>query len=159
MKDLIEIIEAVTRRVEKRDLDGKAACATILESVYETDATDLWDALTNKDRLPRWFAPVDGDFKLGGQFQIKGNAGGEITYCEAEKGFDLTWEYGSDVSWLKVRIKPENNKTHLYIEHLAHSEGEHFETYGPRATGVGWDLSMLGLGYYLQTTQSIDNDV
>lgn len=159
MTNLLPLVETVARRVEKRNLGGKAACATILESVYETDVADVWDALTNKRRLPRWFAPVEGDFKLGGRFQIKGNAEGEITHCENEKGFDLTWEFGDDISWVKVEIMSENDKTHLYVEHLAHTEGKHFETYGPGATGVGWDLSLVGLGYYVQTSQSIDNAV
>ena len=159
MTNFLTLAEAVTRRVEKRDLTGKAACATIMESVYDTDVADVWGALTNKRRLPKWFAPVDGDFKLGGRFQIKGNAGGEISKCENEKGFDLTWEFGGNISWVKVGIKSENDKTHLYVEHLAHTEGKHFETYGPGATGVGWDLSLVGLGYYVQTSQSIDNTV
>lgn len=159
MKNLLPWVQSITRRVEKRDLGGKAACATILEAVYETDAADLWDALTNKRRLPKWFAPVEGDFKLDGRFQIKGNAEGEITHCENEKSFNLTWEFGGDISWLKVTILSENDKTHLYVEHLAHAEGNHFETYGPGATGVGWDLTLVGLAYYLRTSQSIDNTV
>ncbi len=157
MKDLLTLAEAVTRRVEKRDISGRTACATILESVYDTEINDLWDALTNKQRLPKWFAPVEGDFKLGGRFQIKGNAGGEITHCENEKRFDLTWEFGGDTSWVKVELLSESGKTHLYMEHLAHAEGKHFETYGPAATGVGWDLALMGLGYYVRTAQSIDD--
>lgn len=157
MEDLFTLAELVTRRVEKRELGDKTAYATILESVYDTKIADLWDALTNKKRLPRWFAPVEGDFKHGGRFQIKGNAEGEITRCENEKRFDLTWEFAGDVSWLKVEMMSENDKTHLYVEHLAYAEGKHFEIYGPGATGVGWDLALVGFGYYVRTAQSIDD--
>ncbi len=156
MQNLFAQVELVNRRVEKRELGGKAACATILESVYDTEISNLWDALTNKKRLPRWFAPVDGDFKLGGRFQIKGNAEGEITHCEHEKRFELTWEFGGDVSWVIVEVKPDNDKARLFLEHLAYSESEHFETYGPGATGVGWDLALVGCDYYVQTAQSIE---
>lgn len=155
MEKFIAAAELVARRVEKREVDDKAACATILESEYDTDVADVWDALTNKERLPRWFAPVDGDFELGGRFQITGNAGGEITHCEEEKRFDLTWEYGGDTSWVKVVLKSEDDKTLLRMEHLAHSESDHFNTYGPGATGVGWDLALFGLGYYVHTKKSI----
>lgn len=156
MQNLFTQVELVTRRVEKKELGGKVACATILEFVYDTEIADLWGALTNKKRLPRWFAPVEGDFKLGGRFQIKGNAEGEITHCENEKRFELTWEFGGDVSWVKVELASDNDKARLYLEHLAYSESKHFETYGPGATGVGWDLALVGFGYYVQTAQSIE---
>ena len=31
---------------------------------------DLWEALTSAERIPRWFAPVSGDLRLGGRFQV-----------------------------------------------------------------------------------------
>jgi uncharacterized protein YndB with AHSA1/START domain len=155
MKNIFTQVTLVNRHVEKRDLGGKATCATILEAVYDTEITELWNALTNKTRLPIWFAPVEGDFKQSGRFQIKGNAEGEIIQCKSEKSFELTWEFGGDVSWVKLGIVSDNDKTRLTLEHLAHSESEHFETYGPGATGVGWDFALVGLEYYLRTNQSI----
>lgn len=156
MQNLFGKAVLVTRRVEKREIDGKIACATILESPYDTELGDLWDALTSKERLPRWFAPVEGDFKVGGRFQIEGNAGGEIIRCEEKKRFDLTWEFGGDVSWLKIEIRSNKDKACLYLEHLAYAQSEHFKTYGPGATGVGWDLSLVGLEYYVRTAGAID---
>ena len=76
------------------------------ERVPESSALtpeDLWDALTSKERLPRWFAQVDGDLQLGGRFQVKGNAGGTITACAPPKSFSATWEFGGGVSWIKAK--------------------------------------------------------
>ncbi len=157
MQNLFAAAELVTRRVEMRKIDSKEACATILESVYDTDIADMWDALTNKERLPRWFAPVEGEFRLGGRYQIKGNAGGEITKCIDKKRFDLTWEYGGDTSWLSVMIRQDGDKVWLCVEHLAYTGSEHFETYGPGATGVGWDLALLGFSVYLKTGMSAND--
>lgn len=148
--------DLVTRWVEKRKKHGKDAYATILESHYDTDIDDLWDALTNKERLPRWFAPVEGEFKLNGEFQIQGNAHGKVISCDEGRGFELTWEYGEDVSWVKIELSKEGGKTCLKLEHLAYSEGEHFDTYGPGATGVGWDLFLIGLRQYVNTNKDVD---
>ena len=39
-----------------------------------------------------------GDLRLGGRFQVEGNAGGEITACDAPKHFAITWEFGGGMS-------------------------------------------------------------
>ena len=69
----------VARQVQDRDVEGEAAKAVMLEQTYPTPIADLWDVLTNQNRIPRWFAPVSGDLKLGGHYQVEGNAGGTFT--------------------------------------------------------------------------------
>ncbi len=54
---------------------------------------ELWDAVTNAERIPRWFAAITGELKLGGRYQLEGNAGGDITRCDAPTAVDITWEY------------------------------------------------------------------
>ena len=49
---------------------------------YDTDIDDLWEAITNAERIPRWFLPITGELRLGGRYQLQGNAGGTITACE-----------------------------------------------------------------------------
>ena len=34
----------------------------------ETDIDDLWSALTDPRRLAHWYAKVDGDLRVGGEF-------------------------------------------------------------------------------------------
>jgi len=34
----------------------------------------------------RWFLPIEGDLKLGGKYQLKGNAGGTITQRVRRQG-------------------------------------------------------------------------
>jgi hypothetical protein len=40
--------------------------------LYPASQSDLWDAVTNADRIPRWFLPVSGDLRLGGHYQLEG---------------------------------------------------------------------------------------
>ena len=83
--DIAAAIGATSRIVRKRERDGKPAEAVIAERTYDTGIKDLWDALTNPERLPRWFSPVTGDLKLGGRYQVEGNAGGTVTVCDPPK--------------------------------------------------------------------------
>ena len=90
--DFDACLGAVTRTVAALERDGKPARAVTLSRTYATSIDDLWDAVTNPERLPRWFAPVEGDLKPGGRYQVVGNAGGTIPACQAPRLFDLTWE-------------------------------------------------------------------
>ena len=69
-----------------------------------TTAEDLWEAITTADRLPRWLMPITGDLRLGGRYQLQGNAGGEILICEPPKHLNVTWEYGGEISWVDAKI-------------------------------------------------------
>ena len=131
---------------------GKPARSVTGTRVFLTEVDDLWDALTNPERIPRWFLPISGDLRLGGQYKLKGHAGGRITRCDPPKALDVTWEYGSDTSWLRVRLEPKGRGTRLLLEHVMLKDADsesHWKQYGPGATGVGWDLSFLALGYHL----------
>jgi uncharacterized protein YndB with AHSA1/START domain len=146
--DLMAHMDAMTRTVRNLERDGKPARAVIASCVYDTDASDLWDALTNQERLPRWFAPVNGDLKLGGKFQVVGNASGTITKCERDRRIEATWEFGGGISWINITLAAEGQGTRLELEHIAHVD-PHWGQFGPGAVGVGWDLSFMGLARHL----------
>ena len=146
--DLTAHMNAMTRVVKNLERDGKPAKAVLASCIYETDAADLWDALTNKERLPRWFSSVSGDFELGGRFHVENNASGTITECVPNQKIAATWEFGGGVSWITVTLMPEGDKTRLELEHVAHVD-PHWERFGPGAVGVGWDLGFMGLGRHI----------
>jgi len=159
--DVERHLGAVERKVVAFERDGKPARSVVLARSYDTTTDDLWDALTNAERIPRWFAPVSGELKLGGRYQIKGNAGGEITECEPPSFLALTWEFGGDVSWVDARVTVERaGRARLTLTHTAHVS-PHWETYGPGAVGVGWELGLLGLALYLADPEAekIDENV
>jgi len=154
--DVPAFIGAVVRRVEDRERDGTPVRVVIASRRYDTGIDDLWDALTNPERIPRWFAPVSGELKLGGAYQIKGNAGGTVTECAPPRRLALTWEFGGQVSWVSIDLAAEGEAgTQLTLEHMAPID-PHWETYGPGAVGVGWDLSLMGLALYAASGQVND---
>ena len=140
----------VSRAVRNFERDGKPAKAVIATCTYDTDAADLWDALTNPERLPRWFLPIEGELKLGGHYQFIGNAGGTVTECVPHKRIGATWEGGGNVSWLTITLTPDGHRTRLDLEHVALVD-PNFPPFGPGAVGVGWELGLLGLAVHFDT--------
>ncbi|WGS17128.1 SRPBCC domain-containing protein [Bradyrhizobium sp. ISRA463] len=107
--DPIAYAGAVVREVAVRERDGKPARAVIATRSYDTDTADLWDALTNPERIPRWFLPILGDLRLGGRYKFEGQAGGEITACEPPRRLAVTWEAMGTVSWVTVTLADDHS--------------------------------------------------
>ena len=138
-------LAAVERSVSLTERDGQPARAITIARSFATSVEDLWDAVTSADRIPRWFLPISGELELGGRFQLEGNAGGSITSCERPSHFSLTWEFAGEVSWVSVGISAEEGGgARLTLTHTA-LLSEHWETYGAGATGVGWEMALLGV--------------
>ena len=140
---------AIERSVSSLERDGQAARAVVLSRSFATTVEDLWDALANAERIPRWFLPIGGDLELGGRYQLEGNAGGMIAECEPPSSFAVTWEFGESVSWVEVRCSNDGSgRARLTLEHTA-PLSRHWHEYGPGATGVGWEMGLLGLAMHL----------
>jgi uncharacterized protein YndB with AHSA1/START domain len=156
MIDVVQQINAVRRRVGARVLEaGEARTVTISQS-YGAPIDDVWDAVTNPARIPRWFLPVAGDLRAGGRYQLEGNAGGTIERCDPPDSFAATWEYGEQVSWIEVRLSAQQSgETRVELEHIAHVDDKWAE-FGPGAVGIGWDLSFLGLAIHLSSGTALD---
>jgi len=154
--DIASHLGAIARVVEDREYQGHPVKVVVASRAYDTSPDDLWNALTDPARLKRWFAPVDGDLKLGGRFQVKGNASGTITACVPQKSFSATWEFGGAVSWINLAIEPTKaGGAHLTLEHLCPTS-PHWDQFGPGAVGVGWELGLLGLGMHTRSGAARD---
>lgn len=143
---------ATFREVGSSERDGKPTRIVRASRTYPTSKKDLWSALTEKERISRWFAEVSGDFELGGRFAIKDNADGDITACDPPKTLALTWEFSGNISWVTVSVEAAQDGALLTLEHELPTDNEseaHWAQYGPGATGVGWDLAFLGLDVHL----------
>jgi uncharacterized protein YndB with AHSA1/START domain len=156
MIDINREIEAVQREVGSGQLAAGKGHVVRLRRTYEASIEDVWDGVTNPERISRWFLPVGGDFRVGGRYQLEGNAGGEILACEAPHRFRVTWVYGAEpgpgeASILEVRLTTAGDEsTTLELEHTAIVPAEFWDQFGPGAVGVGWDGGMLGLALHLR---------
>lgn len=146
----------VAREVRTGSRDGLPTRVVVARRTYPTGQADLWDALTNAERIPRWFLPVSGELKAGGRYQLKGNAGGIVERCDQPESFAVTWEFGGMVSWLTVTLAPDDRGTRLELAHEAHVDPGMWGQFGPGAVGVGWDLGLMGLGLHVESGAQVD---
>ena len=66
-----------------------------IEERYDTDIDDLWSAITDPDRLARWYGQVEGDLRAGGEFRlyIESNdieSTGRVEACEPPQRLAVT---------------------------------------------------------------------
>jgi len=57
-----------------RTADGQGAVR--IEDRFDTEIDDLWNAVTDPERLARWLGEVEGDLRLGGEFRARFFASG-----------------------------------------------------------------------------------
>jgi uncharacterized protein YndB with AHSA1/START domain len=156
MIDIVREIDAVAREVGSGRIPAGEGRSIRLRRTFDAPIDDVWDALTNPERVSRWFLPISGDYRIGGRYQLEGNAGGKILACEGPNRLRVTWVYGddvepADVSEVEVRLSPESeDRTVFELEHTAVVPDDRWAEYGPGAVGVGWDGAVLGLSLHLQ---------
>ncbi|WP_424186374.1 SRPBCC domain-containing protein [Actinokineospora sp. G85] len=108
-------------------------------------AGEVWSALTDPDRISRWFLPVSGDLRVGGAFTVEGNAEGEVLVCEPDSLLRVT--YGAPDSVVELRL---SGSTTLELEHTVSLDVA--DGAGALYVGPGWDISMLWLLKHLDGT-------
>ena len=151
MIDVVHEIDAVHRAVGAQTVEGAERRTVTLTRTYDAPVEDVWDACTNPERIPRWFLPVSGELRVGGRYQLEGNAGGTITACDAPHRFEATWEFDGNVTWIAVElaaVEGDEERTRFSLAHTA-VVNDHWEQFGPGAVGVGWDLGLMGLTLHL----------
>jgi uncharacterized protein YndB with AHSA1/START domain len=141
-------------RGERETVRGPAY-GTVCRRRFDAPMEDVWDAITNAERINRWFLPVSGELRLGGRYQLEGNASGEILRCEPPTMLRVSWIYEDNYSELEVRLRSiGGGATVVEIEHLMRIEdltGAGMSlSEGLVAAGAGWDLVLDGLGKYLR---------
>lgn len=104
-----------------RSADGKGVVR--MEDRFDTDIDDLWSALTDPDRLARWYGQVEGDLRPGGEYRAHVFASGwegtgRIQACEPPrrlvvKGKDPD-EPNEEVT--EVTLTADGGQTILVIE-------------------------------------------
>ncbi len=152
MSEIVDEINRLHREVGARQVEAGDARTLLMRRTYDAEVADVWDAVTSPERIGRWFLPVSGEFKVGGRYQLEGNAGGEILECVEPTRLRGSWLFGPDpgFSEVEVRLAPEGEgRTVFELEHVAVVPEEFWGPFGPGAVGVGWDLMFYGLGKHL----------
>jgi len=157
MKDVLDELAAARRTMGAGTLPAGEAYTMELRRRYDASIDDVWDALTNPERLARWMKPVTGELRLGGAFAVEGAEHGEILRCDPPHLLRVSWMFGPEAdAWpgtseVEVRLSPgSGGSTEFELVHAAAVGEPMFPTYGPGAGGVGWDLHLLALAAFLE---------
>jgi uncharacterized protein YndB with AHSA1/START domain len=151
MIDIVYQLNAIDREVSRQPGDDGEMVTVVLRREYPAAIEDVWSALTEPDRIKRWFMPISGDLEVGGKFQLEGNAGGDILGCEPPSRFKVT--FGGPDSVVEVHLTQAEpgtgaERTTLQLTHtvpiaMAGSGA------GALFVGPGWDGALMGLGLYV----------
>ena len=139
MTDLTGELDATERAVGRRRIAAGDARTAVIRRRYAADIADVWDACTTPERIARWFLPVSGDLRLGGTFQLAGNAGGSILRCEPPHRLTLSWAYADrPIDEVELRLTPaDDGDTLLEIEHASTAIADLW------GVGMGWELPLV----------------
>ncbi len=165
MIDIDREIKAEQRSVGTAPLGDAEGRVVRIQRSYDSPIEDVWDALTTPERISRWFLPISGDYRLGGRYQLEGNAGGEILECDRPRLVRVSWVFGEmadagPASEVAVRLTPAGTgSTTVELEHIAIVPDEFWDQFGPGAVGVGWDGAVLGLSLHLLSGESVGDPI
>jgi uncharacterized protein YndB with AHSA1/START domain len=129
-----------------------------IEDRYDTDIDDLWSAITDPDRLARWFGEVDGELSLGGEFRVHiadaGERTGRVEACEppqrvvvTTRETDESYRRGQgvppfDAVW-EIMLTADGDQTILVIE-VKGMPLDRIAFYG-----AGWQIHAENLAAYV----------
>lgn len=124
-----------------------------MEDRFNTDADDLWEALTEPSRLARWIAQVRGDLRIGGLFEAAFTSGwegdGRVDVCEPPNRLLLTMCPGTEEQTvIEARILPDGGNVRLIIE----ERGLPLDGYA--SYGAGWQAHIEDLEAHLSDRSS-----
>jgi uncharacterized protein YndB with AHSA1/START domain len=153
MIDIVRQLAAIHRAVGKQPADNGDDVTVLLRRDYTAEIEDVWDAVTDPERVRRWFVPLTGDLRPGGKFQLEGNAGGEILTCEPPRLLKVT--FGGPDSLVELRLAAAGDTTTLELKHtvplsMAGSGA------GALFVGPGWDGALLSIDLFVRGEISPD---
>jgi uncharacterized protein YndB with AHSA1/START domain len=148
-------LNAVERSMGRREIPAGAARTAVLRRRYDAPVADVWDAITSPDRVDRFFLPLTGDLRVGGTFELEGNAGGEILVCDAPRLLRLEWTPLDERGYsdqVEVRLTPDGpDATWLELEHASIADVfRNDPDTGCYGVGTGWEGPLHYLGEYLR---------
>ena len=133
--------------------DGQARVVTVVTQRYRRPRRRRLGRLHEPRRIPRWFLPITGELRLGGRYQLEGNAGGVVERATRRRrgraGLRRHLGVRRQVSGIEVRLTPGPDGATVLTWTTSGTSTTRWAEFGPGAVGVGWELGLLGLAGYL----------
>ncbi|MDN5899160.1 MAG: SRPBCC domain-containing protein [Brachybacterium sp.] len=137
-----------------------------LAQTFEVHPEELWSALTIGSHLEVWFGRASGEVVEGGHYELPDmETRGTVLAAEEPRRLLLTWEFGKSSNGMELLVEPVEQEqsetagesgtaaqpvaTRFTLRHTVPADA-HWQTFGPAATGCGWDAAMYALALHLE---------
>lgn len=148
MSELTEVLGRIERSV-----DG---VAVVFDRHYATSRDDLWQACTDPERLVRWFAPVSGELRPGGDFTIHFGDGDtplcRVVSCDSPERLVWEWPTGDVATLVTAEIAADGDGSRLLLRHVRLTPGQ------VAGYAAGWDTYVRSLDAHVDGTGAPDWD-
>jgi uncharacterized protein YndB with AHSA1/START domain len=140
-----------------RSADGTGVVR--VEDRYDTGIDDLWSALTDPNRLARWFGQVQGDLRIGGQFRLSLESDGwegtgRVDACEPPRRLVVTTKEISEAyeKTIEATLTADGDQTIMVIV----VQGMPLDKIA--FYGAGWQIHAENLAAYLAGRERGDTE-
>jgi uncharacterized protein YndB with AHSA1/START domain len=128
-----------------REVDGTGTVR--MEDRFATDIADLWSALTDPLRLARWIGAVEGNLRLGGEFQARFTSSwegtGRVEICDPPQRLVVRLRDAEGETVVEAELTPAGGHTRLVVEERGFPLGV------VAAHGAGWQAHIEDLAAHL----------
>ena len=95
------------------------------ERRYDVPPSEVWAALTEPERLARWFAQAELELRVGAGYTLRFDpddesqeAHGEVLALEPGRVLELSWQHpGHPDSVVRFELEPDGDGTLLVLDH------------------------------------------
>jgi uncharacterized protein YndB with AHSA1/START domain len=151
------------KAAKKKPAAKSAQDAYVIEFTAQTPKSvdEIWGALVKPEKIALWLTPVSGKPAKGGAFRLGDLADGSITVCEPKRRLSIDLIRGTSRQMIDITFGQEgkgksklNTITVKITANLGDLPAGNWQTLGPAALGMGWELVAQALLYYLAGGQA-----
>lgn len=136
-------------RVDRHVKDNEKTHVVMLATHYTNPIAEVWDSITQPQRLADWFGTVTGDLRTGGSFAVEDRGvTGTIQYCDRHRAIQLEWTENERTGKVAVAVTTGVTGTSVTVRHTV-ADDQRWGQYGPAELGVEWDEALAALDVHL----------
>lgn len=147
-------LSVVERSMRIRETDQGSMPAVVLRRRFDSPIEAVWAAITTPEQVNRYFLPLSGDLREGGDYAFEGQASGAILACDAPNLVRLEWNPPDRESrdQVELRLNADGpNATWLELEHASAADVFHTDLSGDKfSPAIGWEGPLHYLGELLR---------
>jgi len=129
-----------------------------IEDRFDTGIDELWAALTDTQRLARWYGEIEGELRVGGEFRAHLHASGwegtgRVEECEPPRRFLVVSKASEepDEDSTEVTLTGDSDQTTLVVE----QRGSPLDLLW--AYGAGLQIHVEDLAAYITGRERVDS--